>query len=615
MFVKLFLKFSDVFFIFILHKILSVTSAIGKELAMKLKMQLKSLAFMYKLINNDGKCRLPSGKPLFLPSKPSGAFAEVLPEQEGVRSSGLLNMFASISADRRINPHSAVILRNGKLIAKADWSPYTADLPHVSHSLAKSVTAMAVGIAVEEKLLSVSETLGEIFNSGEKAVRDITIHDLLTMSSGVQFNEAGSLMSRNWVESFLSSDVLFEHGTAFHYNSMNSYMLSAAICRRSGTSLSEYISQHLFAPIGINNFYWERCPSGIEKGGWGLYLSVYDYARLGQLWLENGLYNGTQLIPAEWISTASSMQISHKELCSNGYGYQVWLGRHGTIFSGMFGQIVYVVPKRNMVIALTAGSENLFPCGYALKHIDRFLGTSENFSRSPFIHFNYAETASLRKSLASAKFGAPLELTKKPSIFAKMKGLLTKSNSFPTDLFDGIEVTLEKNRAALLPLLIQVMEGCFGTGIEKISFNAKGNRLYMRTDFNDSSVTFPLGTDAPSEFSYKGYTVSSFALFTTDEDDLPVLKLQFCFLESSCTKILKFIFSDDGVTLKIRESPSLYQALDEASLLAVPQLGNGLRKTLEAILETDIADYKIKSFIEPTIAGKYQLSTNDKKYG
>lgn len=582
---------------------------------MKLKMQLKSLAFMYKLINNGGNCRLPSGKPLFLPSKPSGIFAEALPEQEGVRSSGLLNMFASISSDRRINPHSVVILRNGKLIAKADWAPYTADLPHVSHSLAKSVTAMAVGIAVEEKLLSVTETLGEIFNSGEKAVRDITIHDLLTMSSGVQFNEAGSLMSRNWIESFLSSDVLFEHGTAFHYNSMNSYMLSAAICRRSGTSLSEYVSQRLFSPMGINNFYWERCPSGIEKGGWGLYLSVYDYARLGQLWLEKGLYNGTQLIPAEWISTASSMHISHKELCSNGYGYQVWLGRHGTIFSGMFGQIVYVVPKQNMVIALTAGSENLFPCGYALNHIDRFLGTSENFSHSPFTHFNYAETASLRKSLATAKFGTPLELTKKPSIFAKMKGLLTKSNSFPTDLFDGIEVALEKNRASLLPLLIQIMEGCFGTGIEKISFAAKGNRLYMRTDFNDSSVTFPLGTDASSEFSYNGYTVSSQALFTTDEDDLPVLKLQFCFLESSCTKIMKFIFSDDGVTLKIRESPSLYQALDEVSLLAVPQLGNGLRKTLEAILETDIADYKIKSFIEPTIAGKYQLSTKNKNRG
>ena len=577
---------------------------------MKLKMQLKSLAFIYNLINNNSSCRLPSGKPFFLPIKSSGGFAEALPEQEGVRSTGLLNMFASISADRRINPHSAVILRNGRLISKADWAPYTSALPHVSHSLAKSVTGMAIGIAIGEKLLSVTETLGEIFNSVEKNVREVTIHDLLTMSSGVRFNEAGSLISKNWLESFLTSDVLFEHGTAFHYNSMNSYMLSAALCRRSGASLSEYVSQRLFTPMGINNFYWEKCPSGIEKGGWGLYLSIYDYAKLGQLWLQKGLWNDTQLIPADWINTSSSLQIAHKELCSDGYGYQVWLGRHGTIFSGMFGQLVYVVPKQSMVIALTAGSENLFPCGYALKHIDQFLDKPENFRRAPFAHFSYAETASLRKSLASAKFGVPLELSKKSSIFARMKSLLTKNNNFPTDLFDGIEVKLEKNRAAILPLLIQIMEGCFGTGIEKITFTVKGNQFYMRADFKDSSVTIPIGTEAPSEFSYKGYTVSTHAFFTTDEDDLPVLKVQLYFLETTCTKILKFIFFDNGVTLKIRESPALYQALDEASLLAVPQLGNGLRRTLEAVLETDIADYKIKSFIEPTISGKYQLSTN-----
>ncbi|MBQ7980219.1 MAG: serine hydrolase, partial [Oscillospiraceae bacterium] len=369
---------------------------------MKLKMQIKSLAFIYNLVNSGGSCILPSGKPLFLTHKPSDIFPETLPEQEGVRSSGLLNMFASISADRRINPHSAIVLRNGKIIAKADWAPYTADVPHVSHSLAKSITSMAVGIAVNEKYISVDEKLGDIFNSGEKSVRNVTVHDLLTMSSGVRFNEAGSLMSKNWVESFLSSDVIFEHGTAFHYNSMNSYMLSAALCRRTGLSLSEYLSRRLFTPMGIENFYWEKCPSGIEKGGWGLYLSIYDYAKLGQLWLEKGGWNGIQLIPKEWVGAASSLQISHKDLCRSGYGYQVWLGKHGSIFSGMFGQLIYVVPKENMVIALTAGSENLFPCGGALKYIDKFLDTAEYFSRSPFTRFSYSDAASLRKALASA---------------------------------------------------------------------------------------------------------------------------------------------------------------------------------------------------------------------
>lgn len=576
---------------------------------MKLKMQIKSLAFLYKLFNSDGSCVLQSGKPLFPPMESLSVFPEVLPEQEGIRSSALLDMFAAISADRHTNPHSAIVLRNGRLIAAADWEPYRADLPHISHSLAKSVTSMAMGIAVDEKLLSTSEKLGDIFGYGEKAVREVTIHNLLTMSSGVRFNEASSLLSSNWVDGFLSSDTLFKHGTAFHYNSLNSYMLSAAICKRSGTSLTEYISQRLFTPMEIRNFFWERCPCGIEKGGWGLYLNIYDYAKLGQLWLEKGLRNGIRLISQDWVNTASSRQIDHKDLCRSGYGYQVWLGKHGSIFSGMFGQLIYIIPKQKMVIALTAGSEQLFPCGGALKHINAFLDTAENFSRTPFAHINYSEPTLLRKTLASAKYSTPLELPNKTSIFTRLKALFSGKSTAPEATLDGISISFEKNRADILPLLIQVMYGCFGSGIEKISFNQKESSLSMQIDFKNGSAEIPLGTPHPIEFVYMDYTVSSMVFFTTDEDGLPVVKIQLCFLETSCTKIMKFIFSDEGVTLKMRESPSLYHALDEASALAVPQLGDNLRRTLESVLETDIADYKIKSFIEPTISGKYQLST------
>ncbi len=575
---------------------------------MKLKMQLKSLAFLYNLIGNSNECILPSEKPLFQPSEITGYFPESLPEQEGVRSSGLMDMLASLSSDRRINPHSAVILRNGKLIAKADWLPYRADLPHVSHSLAKSVTAMAIGIAEKEKYISVDERIGDFFDNAGKAVRDISVHELLTMSSGVKFNEAGSLTSSDWVESYLASDVIFEHGTNFHYNSMNSYMLSAILCRRTGISLSEYISRRLFTPMGIDNFYWEKCPSGIEKGGWGLYLSTYDYAKLGQIWLENGIWNGIQIIPEKWVQTASTLHIEHKNLCRNGYGYQVWLGRHGSIFSGMFGQIVYVIPKENMVIALTAGSENLFPCGNALKYIDAFLDTQDNFSNSPFTHFHYRDTADLRKALSSAKFGAPL-VANSSNIFGKLKGLLAKENVTPESVLDGIGIDFDDNRAHILPLLIQVMEGCFGHGISRIDFSAIGKKLDMHVVLNDNDVTIPIGFGAGEKFVYNGYSVASQAFFTTDEDDLPVLKIQLCFVETSCTKILKFIFNDDGITLKVRENPKLYNALDEVSMLTASQLGNGLRRTLEAVLETDIAGYKIKSFIEPTIEGRYQLST------
>lgn len=573
---------------------------------MKLKTQLKSLAFLYNIFSNGG-CILPSDKPLFPPDN-SSSFAEALPEQEGIRSSGLLDMFTALSADRHINPHSAIILRNGKLIAKADWSPYTSALPHVSHSLAKSVTSMAVGIAIKEKYLSLDETLSDIFEKTDKKIGSITVENLLTMSSGVTFNEASSLLSRNWVEGFLASDMTFESGTTFHYNSMNSYMLSAILCRKIGISLSEYLSRRLFSPMGITRFHWEKCPSGIEKGGWGLYLSPFDYAKLGQLWLDKGKWNNVQLIPKVWIEIASAPHIAHQTLCSSGYGYQVWIGKHGSIFSGMFGQLVYIIPNRNMVIVLTAGSENLFPCSNTLKYIDQFLDNDDFFSNSPFTDFHYADTAALRKSLSSARFGNPLD-TSASNLFSRLKSLLPHKNTSPENILDGIEIELAENRAHILPVLIQVMDGCFGNGIEKAAFLLNDNKLHLRLTLNGDITDIPIGFEMPFQFTYNGYAISSQGFFTTDEDDLPVLKIQLCFLESSCTKILKFLFTDSGVTLKFRESPTLYSALDEASVLTKPQLGNTLRRTLEAVLESDIADYKIKSFIEPNIEGKYKLST------
>lgn len=575
---------------------------------MGLKIQLKAMTFLYGLFKGDTKyCHSKSEKLMFAPVDISGIFQEALPEQEGVRSEGLLKMFAEISDDRRVNPHSALVLRKGKLIAKADWEPFSAEYPHVSHSLAKSVTSMAVGIAVKEKYIGSDETLADIFGHAEKPMREATIRNLLTMSTGAKFNEAGSFLSENWVESFLSSETLFKPGTDFRYNSMNTYMLSAAICKRTGLSLSEYLSRRLFKPMGINNFYWEKCPIGIEKGGWGLYMSIYDYAKMGQLWLNGGIWNGVQLVPYDWISAASAKQISHREFCSDGYGFQVWNGKHGTIFSGMFGQLVYIVPKLDMVIVLTAGSENLFPCGGALRYIDDFLSNNSNFSGNPILHFHYSETAKLRKALASAQFGAPLEMGTRKNIFSRLRALFSRNVTSPEGVLNGVGISFGSNRADVVPLLIQIMDGCFGRGIDGVKFIRSEDSFFLKIIMGELQTVIPISFNGTKKLILGSYNVASTAAFTSDEDGYPVMKIQLCYLETSCTKVLKFIFTESGVTLKIRENPKLYRALDEISSLTVNDIGEGMRRTLENILESDAAEYRIKSFIEPTLDGKYIL--------
>ena len=157
-------------------------------------------------------------------------------------------------------------------------------------------------------------------------------------------------------------------------------------------------------------------------------------------------------------------------------------------------------------------------------------------------------------------------------------------------MLNGAEIAFEKNNAGLLPVLIQVMNKNFEHGVERISFSVKSKSFVMRTDGGGSATFIPVSfTDEPVYFDLERggeiFHVGVTGRFTSDEDDLPVLKVILCFVETSCSKILKFIFSTDGIILKIRESPQLYGALDEAADMVI--------KELEAI-EREIEQKKAK---------------------
>ncbi len=211
---------------------------------MNLKAQINALNLLYKIVNGGEISELTPPKPKFKPAKNEGKFEELLPEQTGVRSEGLLKMISNISESAGIRPHSIIVLKDGKIIAKADWKPFSSRYLHVSHSLCKSVTAMAVGIAVKEKYLSENDKITDIFrdklpDTVHEQINKVTVKHLLTMSSGVKFNEAGAVSGDEWIKKFLSSEVMFEPGSDFRYNSLNSYMLAAAVCGRTGLTLSE----------------------------------------------------------------------------------------------------------------------------------------------------------------------------------------------------------------------------------------------------------------------------------------------------------------------------------------------------------------------------------------
>ncbi len=162
---------------------------------------------------------------------------------------------------------------------------------------------------------------------------------------------------------------------------MNTYMLSAIVTELTGETLTEYLRPRLWEPLGITRIFWETCPMGITKGGWGLFLRPEDAAKLGMLYLQKGSWNGRQLVPAEWVEASCQPSAQAPEVMStHGYGYQLWMGgREGSFnFNGMLGQNVVAYPDMNLVVVTNAGSHDLFQNCELMSVVKKYFETDFN---------------------------------------------------------------------------------------------------------------------------------------------------------------------------------------------------------------------------------------------
>ena len=306
------------------------------------------------------------GKTDFAPQKeafgdfasPETYFPRVTPESEGISSEKLTQMLRELAAARHTDMHHLLVLRNGHVICECNFAPYRSGIWHATYSMCKSITGMAAGFLISEGKLSLDENVYDIFEKRngllQKILRpNLTVKHLLTMKSGVQFNEMGVVSGNDWVDSFLNAPVKGTPGEAFEYNSMNTYLLSAIIQERTGMKMVDYLRPRLFEPLGIRKVFWESCPAGITKGGWGLFLCPEDAAKLGVMYVNGGKFEGKQIVPAEWVAASTSVHATPPEKMGKyGYGYQVWMEeRPGSFaFNGMLGQNVLGYPDTGVVI-------------------------------------------------------------------------------------------------------------------------------------------------------------------------------------------------------------------------------------------------------------------------
>ena len=292
------------------------------------------------------------------------------------------------------------------------------------------------------------------------------------MTSGVLFNEIECMTETNWVRSFLRSMTSGAPGKKFNYNSLNSYILSAAICKLSGTSLSNFIETNLFAPLEITDFYWEKCPLGYEKGGWGLYLSPYALFKIANLILNDGFYNGAEIIDSKYLKAACSKQIETPGNCGNfDYGYHLWVGpgEETVLFNGMFGQNVLCFKNSKIVIVTNAGNNEMFQQNtYYNTALKTFGGDfPENLTPSPI------KTFKLKKTIKDV--AKPIKV--KGVLKNVIKNYYDKKSA---KALNGVSLlTRQENCVGLFPVILQAVQNNYSSGLNEIAFKYHDKRLYI----------------------------------------------------------------------------------------------------------------------------------------
>lgn len=540
---------------------------------------------MREILLGDGSKSLPHNstpKPLPVLNKLSSPLPRATPEHAGIESKYLEDFYREVSYTKKTGVHSLIILRDGKVISEGYFNPYRKNIWHVTHSLAKSVTGTAVGLAIDEGLFGLDDKVIDYFEDKTnlflpKRSRAITVRHLLTMSSGIAFNEISEAVENNWVKGIFTSGTIFEPGEKFVYNSMNSYLLAALITVTSGQTVMDYLHTRLFSPMGFGSIAWETCPAGIEKGGWGMYILPEDMAKLGLLYLQNGRYciNGKthQLLSEKWVREATKTQISgsNKET----YGFQIWTGPDGSfIMSGMFGQYILALPKQNILIVANSGTPHLFIDSPLFTLIEKYFIGKQFPSTIPE---NILSHGSLQRTLQSLHFNQPLvphnripQRIKTHTQKDKWNLLHAPSHKKPApEWFDfcGTTWRFSRNRGGFLPVIVQAMNNNFSTGVKALRLEPCNNgTILFYWEEGTSTICIPFGINKAVEsqvnIGRETFLIAATGKITPDEDGTNVLVLELCLLEHSSSRIIKLRRKGTDLTVDMDELPEFSLAIE-----------------------------------------------------
>lgn len=307
------------------------------------------------------------------------------PGEQGIDQASLTRMGADITAGNYGDVHGVVLVRNGYLVFENYFNGYNDQRLNYCYSVSKSITSALIGIAMDEgHLASLDDKLLDYFpeypsvanNSDNK--RAIDLEHVLTMTAGFRWDEwsypygdernDATVLSRSsdWIKFMLDLPMENAPGNAFRYSSGVTMLLSGILRNETGLSAAQFAQQHLFTPLGIEDYRWDVGPGQLSNTGWGLWLRPLDMAKIGYLFLQGGRYGDQQVVSESWVNLSTRRHL--QATGSADYGFQWWMPASGSYLGGKVstndvyyaagygGQYIFVIPHLNMVAVVTAGN-------------------------------------------------------------------------------------------------------------------------------------------------------------------------------------------------------------------------------------------------------------------
>ena len=529
----------------------------------KWKKRAVDLIFGLATLDNQNASVVPysPGKTEIAPDE-RRTLKRAIPEAVGISSLRLADMLSELELERRARIHNLLVVKGGRVICEVTAPGYSMGQWHLSHSMSKTVTGMAIGLLVDRGLLRVDERIVDIFPDQKYAdplFAEITVANLLSMSSGVPFSEVGVVTESEWMRAFFSSELKFAPGERFEYNSMNSYILARVAVKRSGKSLTELVAEKIFTPLGIKQYFWEIGPEGVEKGGFGLYLCNESWAKLGLMMLGGGSYMGRRILSERWVSESLTTRgISPEQTGDFNYGYHLWVHRQRDefLFNGMLGQNVWVCPSQDIVVVISAGNNEIFQQSPALDIVRKYLsGDISDRCRSR----DYAVLRSAcRRFFEGRAAVCPLERRR------NLKTVLGVESATPYDAaWDGLlgEYSLRKNNLSLLPIFVRCMQNNLLSGIDRFAILREGEHLIMQLRGPSGDHKLQIGlygyAEALMNFGGELYRMRTLGGIVRGAEGQSVYRIEMIFPELPNSRVIELtVIDEDSVRMNLYETPN-----------------------------------------------------------